>query len=116
MAEIGTTADRWRRKHARKCLGIIDDVAFAGHPRRVGATFIANAAPGMMAARALCEGDARWPVALVTTTFGVGQIVGPTFAGVFHDILGSFLVPSLIAVAGLLVGAVLVARLKAPGI
>jgi hypothetical protein len=114
MAEIGTTADRWRRKHARKCLGIIDGVAFARHPRRVGATFIANTALGMMAARALCEGDARWPVALVTTTFGVGQIVGPTFAGVFHD--GSFLVPSLIAVAGLLVGAVLVARLKAPGI
>jgi predicted MFS family arabinose efflux permease len=82
----------------------------------VGATFVANTALGMMAARALCEGDTRRPVALMTTAFGVGQIAGPTFAGVFHDVLGSFLVPSLIAVAGLLVGAVLVARLKAPGI
>ena len=82
----------------------------------VGATFIANTALGMTAARALSDGDARRPVALMTAAFGVGQIAGPTFAGVLHDLLGSFLVPSVIAAAGLIVGAVLVGRLKAPGL
>jgi MFS family permease len=82
----------------------------------VGATFIANTALGMTAARALCDGDTRRPVALMTAAFGVGQIAGPTFAGVLHDVLGSFLVPSVVAAIGLLVGALLVGRLKAPGL
>jgi predicted MFS family arabinose efflux permease len=82
----------------------------------VGATFIANTALGMMAARALCSGDASRPVALMTAAFGLGQIAGPTFAGVLHDVLGSFLLPSLIAAGGLLVGALLVGRLKTPGL
>lgn len=82
----------------------------------VGFTFIANTALGMMAARALCSGDARRPVALMTAAFGLGQIAGPTFAGVLHDIVGSFLLPSLIATAGLLVGAHLVGRLRGPGL
>jgi predicted MFS family arabinose efflux permease len=82
----------------------------------VGATFISNTALGMMAARALSSGDARRPVALMTVAFGVGQIAGPTFAGVLHDALGSFLVPSLIAAGGVIVGAALVGRLKAPGL
>lgn len=82
----------------------------------VGATFIANTALGMMAARVLCSGDARRPVAIMTVAFGVGQIAGPTFAGVLHDMVGSFLVPSLIAAAGLLVGAGLVGRLRGSGL
>jgi hypothetical protein len=44
----------------------------------------------------------------MTASFGLGQIVGPTFAGVVHDATGSFVGPSLTAVAGLLVGALLV--------
>jgi predicted MFS family arabinose efflux permease len=82
----------------------------------IGATFIANTALGMMAARVLSQGDTRRPVAIMTAAFGVGQIAGPTFAGVLHDVLGSFLVPSLIAAVGLLVGALLIGRLKAPGL
>ncbi len=82
----------------------------------VGGTFISNTALGMIAARALCSGDPRRPVALMTVAFGVGQIAGPTFAGVLHDALGSFLVPSLIAAGGVVAGAALVGRLKAPGL
>lgn len=82
----------------------------------IGATFISNTALGMMAARALCSGDVRRPVALMTAAFGLGQIVGPTFAGVLHDVVGGFLLPSLIATAGLLVGSLLVGRLKGPGL
>jgi len=77
----------------------------------VGATFIANTALGMMLARALCSGDLRKPVALMTAAFGVGQIAGPAFAGALHDALGSFLFPSLIAATGVLIGAALVGRL-----
>jgi predicted MFS family arabinose efflux permease len=79
----------------------------------VGATFMANTALGMMLARALCSGDLRRPVALMTAAFGVGQIAGPAFAGALHDAFGSFLLPSLIAACGILVGATLVARVKA---
>jgi len=79
----------------------------------IGATFIANTALGMMLARTLCSGDSRRPVALMTAAFGLGQIAGPVFAGALHDAFGSFLLPSLIAAAGILLGAMLVARLKA---
>ena len=43
----------------------------------------------------------------MTAAFGLGQIVGPTFAGVVYDATGSFVVPSLTAVSALLVVALL---------
>jgi len=44
----------------------------------------------------------------MTVAFGIGQIVGPTFAGVVRDATGSFLVPSLTAVGALVAAALLV--------
>ena len=38
-------------------------------------------------------------IALVTAVFGIGQIVGPAFAGYAYDLSGSLLVPSLTAAA-----------------
>jgi len=45
----------------------------------------------------------------MTAAFGLGQIVGPTFAGVIYDITGSFLAPSLTAGAALAAAGWLVA-------
>jgi hypothetical protein len=49
--------------------------------------------------------DPRRPLAILTAAFGLGQIVGPIVAGYGFDLTGSFYLPSLLAVAGLLVGA-----------
>jgi predicted MFS family arabinose efflux permease len=64
---------------------------------------------GLVRARALAAGDPRRVLALMTGAFGVGQIVGPSFAGMLSDRLGSFAVQSLAAVAALLIAAILAA-------
>lgn len=75
----------------------------------VGGSFMGLTALGMAGARKLTVGDARRPVALMTAAFGCGQMVGPTFAGLLHDASGSFLLPSLCAVASLVLASVLAA-------
>jgi predicted MFS family arabinose efflux permease len=76
----------------------------------VGGTFMGLTALGLIRARALATGDPRRALALMTGAFGLGQIVGPVFAGIVSDRLGTFTVPSLAAVAALLLAAVLVRR------
>jgi hypothetical protein len=49
-------------------------------------------------------------MAFMTSAFGLGQIVGPAFAGVMSAWLGSFTVPSIAAMVALLVAAVLTCR------
>lgn len=71
----------------------------------LGGTFMGMTALGLMAARALSSGDPRVNLALMTASFGVGQAIGPTFAGLLVDRLGSFAAPSLTASAGLIVAA-----------
>jgi predicted MFS family arabinose efflux permease len=71
----------------------------------LGGTFMGLTALGLIAARNLVPDDPRRPMAIVTAAFGLGQIVGPLVAGYGFDLTGSFLLPSLLAVAGLLVGA-----------
>jgi hypothetical protein len=68
---------------------------------------------GMLGARQLTTGDMRRPVALMTAGFGVGQMIGPTFAGLARDLSGSFLFPSLCAAAGLIVASMLAYRCAA---
>jgi cyanate permease len=46
----------------------------------------------------------------VTAAFGVGQIVGPVFAGWIRDMTGSFAVPSLCAAGALVLAAFLSQR------
>lgn len=74
----------------------------------VGGTFMGLTALGLMRGRELAQGDARMVLALMTSAFGLGQILGPSFAGFVFDHVNSFAIPSLIAAAALAVAAVLV--------
>jgi len=76
----------------------------------LGGTIMGITALGLMDARRLARGDPRRMLALVTASFGLGQIAGPYFAGAMHDATGSFLAPSLVAAGGLVFGGLLVIR------
>lgn len=76
----------------------------------VGGSFMGTTALGMLGARRLTTGDARRPVALMTAAFGVGQMVGPTLAGLLRDASGSFVLPSLCAAASLLLASLCALR------
>jgi len=73
----------------------------------LGGTFMGITALGLVGARQLSEGDPRRVLALMTAAFGLGQIIGPVFAGVLHDRTGSFAPSSLTAAAALVVAALL---------
>ena len=74
----------------------------------LGGTFMGITALGLIEARRLSHGEPRRTLAIMTASFGLGQILGPAFAGFVHDLTGSFLVPSLGAAGALLVAATLV--------
>jgi predicted MFS family arabinose efflux permease len=74
----------------------------------LGGTFMGLTALGLIQGRQLSTGDPRRTLAIMTAAFGFGQIVGPALAGVVYDATGSFVAPSLAAVGGLLVAALLV--------
>jgi len=74
----------------------------------VGGTFMGLTALGLMRGRELAQGDPRQVLALMTSAFGLGQILGPSFAGFAFDYLNSFSIPSLAAAAALAVAAALV--------
>lgn len=80
----------------------------------LGATFMAITALGLVYARSLSSQDARRSVGLMTAAFGLGQMIGPTFAGYAYRVGDSFLFPSLSAAAALLVAAALVFFTQAP--
>lgn len=71
----------------------------------LGGTIMGITALGLAGARVLSSADARRAFALMTAAFGVGQIIGPSFAGAMHDATGSFVAPSLAAAAALIVAA-----------
>lgn len=74
----------------------------------LGGTIVGITALGLMAAGDLSRRDPRLTMALMTASFGLGQVVGPTFGGVIADRTGSLALPSLIASAVLIIGALLV--------
>ena len=78
----------------------------------LGGTFMGITALGFIYARDLTAGDPRRSLALMTAAFGLGQMIGPTFAGVTYGFGDSFLLPSLVATTALLVAAVLVMTLR----
>jgi hypothetical protein len=49
----------------------------------------------------------------MTASFGVGQIIGPSFGGWMHDLTGAFLLPSVAAAGTLVLAALLVWRFTA---
>lgn len=75
----------------------------------VGGTFMGLTALGLAQGRELARNNSQRGLALMTGAFGLGQIVGPTFAGALSDRLGSLTVASVTAAAALIAAAVLVA-------
>jgi predicted MFS family arabinose efflux permease len=71
----------------------------------LGGTFMGLTALGLIGARRLSSGDPRRTLAVMTAAFGLGQIVGPVFAGLVYDATGTLLLPSLAAAGALAVGA-----------
>jgi predicted MFS family arabinose efflux permease len=78
----------------------------------LGGTFMGITALGLVYARHLSAGDPRRSLAFMTAAFGVGQMIGPTFAGFAYGLGDSFLVPSLAAAAALVIAAGLVIKPK----
>jgi len=78
----------------------------------LGGTFMGITALGLAAARRLSAGDARKNLALMTAAFGLGQIIGPVFAGALFDLTESFRLASLVAAATLVVAAALAWHLR----
>ena len=77
-----------------------------------GGTFIGIVALGISAGRRLSSGDGERMLALMTASFGLGQIVGPAFAGALFDATGSFLIPSAAASAALVVAGAMAYAIK----
>ncbi len=74
----------------------------------LGGTFMGITALGLIHARHLSTGDPRRSLAYMTAAFGLGQMIGPSFAGFAYDFGDSFLLPSLVAAAALVVASGLV--------
>ena len=81
----------------------------------LGGTFMGITALGLVHARGLTTGDPRRSLALMTAAFGLGQIIGPIYAGIAFDLSGSFRAPSLAAAAALVVAAILVVARRGVG-
>jgi predicted MFS family arabinose efflux permease len=79
----------------------------------LGSTTIGITVMGLVGARRLAAGAASRIIGLMTASFGLGQIIGPIFAGWVHDLTGTFLLPSVAAAALLAISAGLVWRFSA---
>ena len=74
----------------------------------LGGTFVGITATGLVNARELSRADPRRNLALMTAIFGVGQMIGPAFAGLVYDLTGDFRLPTLAAAGALVMAAALV--------
>ncbi len=94
-----------------EALGITASVLWLATPGALlaaallGGTFMGLTALGLIGARAVAGGDPRRTLGVMTASFGLGQIVGPAYAGLVGDATGSFLIPSLTAAGALLAAA-----------
>lgn len=73
----------------------------------LGGTIMGITALGLVYARVLSSGDPRRSIALMTAAFGLGQMIGPSFAGFAYGLGESFLLPSLVAAGALILAAAL---------
>jgi predicted MFS family arabinose efflux permease len=80
----------------------------------LGGTFMGITALGLAGGRRLAGADPRRAFAILTASFGVGQIVGPTFAGLLHDWTGAFVLSSLLAASALVAAAAIAIGVRLP--
>jgi predicted MFS family arabinose efflux permease len=90
-------------------------VALALAAAALGGTFVGLTAVGLQEAARRAGGDGRAMMALMTASFGLGQMIGPAMAGWMRDLTGSFAAPSLIAAAVLVAGGLLVWPMRERG-
>lgn len=92
----------------------LNQIYFLAGAALLGGTFMGITALGLMEARRLASpgGPAaiRKMLAILTASFGLGQVAGPWIAGQLHTMTGSFQTASLAAAGALLVSALLVVR------
>jgi predicted MFS family arabinose efflux permease len=81
----------------------------------LGSTFVGLTAIGLQEAARRAGGDGRAMMALMTASFGLGQVIGPGLAGWLRDATGSFGVPSVIAAVVLVAGGLVVWPLREKG-
>ena len=79
----------------------------------LGGTVMGLTALGLVEMARLAASDSRRVLAIMTVSFGLGQMVGPTLAGLLHDATGTYLIASMITAGGLLIGAVATATAPA---
>ncbi|HET6157245.1 MAG TPA: YbfB/YjiJ family MFS transporter [Dongiaceae bacterium] len=79
----------------------------------LGNTTMGITVMGLVGARRLAAGSAARIIGLMTASFGLGQIIGPIFAGWVHDLTGTFLLPSVAAAGAVILAAALVWRFTA---
>ncbi len=73
----------------------------------LGGTFMGLTAFGLMSARELGGEQAQRAIGLTTASFGLGQMIGPTVAGVLSEMTGSLRAASLLAASALMIAALL---------
>ena len=74
----------------------------------LGGTFMAITAMGLARARQMSDSNPARVIALMTASFGLGQMIGPVVAGWLFERSGSLFSASMLAVAGLIASAMLV--------